>query len=124
MIEPYLDGMRNARGWRNLLPGKAVWESQFEVRLPLSERILWWAFFFDAAGVWGTPQEMAGMNVDDFYFSFGAGLRFTHPQFPIRLYLSKGFRIDPTDGVQWKMGDLDMGKLSLDFVISLGGIGF
>ncbi len=118
----YIDGMTNARGWRGVLPGKALWQSQIELRLPLAEQLLWWAFFFDAAGIWSEPAGIAGMGIEDFYFSFGAGLRFTHPQFPIRLYLSKGFRID--NGVKWKTGDLDLGAFSLDFVVSLGGLGF
>lgn len=118
----YIDGMTNARGWRGVLPGKALWQTQIELRLPLAEQILWWAFFFDAAGIWSEPSGIAGMGIDDFYFSFGAGFRFTHPQFPIRLYLSKGFRVD--NGVQWKAGDLDLGAFSLDFVVSLGGLSF
>jgi outer membrane protein insertion porin family len=120
--ELYVDGMSAARGWRGLLTGKALWESQFEIRIPLSEQVLWWTFFFDAAGIWRTPADMAAMKIEDYYFSFGAGLRFTHPQFPIRLYLSKGFRID--EGLQWKKGDLDLGAFSLDFVFSLGGLTF
>jgi outer membrane protein insertion porin family len=120
----YLDGMTNARGWRNVSPGLAMWESQLELRIPISEQLLWFALFFDGAGVWDAPAAMGSMSIEDYYFSFGGGLRFTHPQFPIRLYLSKGFRLGSDGRVSWKDGDLDLGALSLDFVISLGGVSF
>ena len=63
---------------------------------------------------------MRNMGLDDFLFSFGAGIRFSIPQFPIRLYLAKRFKT--VDGkAQWQDGDLPFFGASVDFVISLGG---
>jgi hypothetical protein len=48
-------------------------------------------------------------------------LRFTIPQFPIRLYLAKRFYRDEVDGWQWGTGDLPFFGTTVEFVISLGG---
>jgi outer membrane protein insertion porin family len=65
----------------------------------------------------------AGIFMEKFRFSFGAGIRFTIPQFPIRLYLAKRFEYGP-DGFQWVQVDQGDGTLSPEgwqFVISLAG---
>jgi outer membrane protein insertion porin family len=78
-------------------------------------------FFLD--GVVATPEidDLKGMSLDDFRFSIGGGLRFTIPQFPIRLYLAKRFYRDEVDGWQWGEGDLPFFGTTVEFVISLGG---
>ena len=116
----YIDGMTVGRGWRQTY-GKALWDNKVELRMPIAKEVLWGVTFFDAAALWDSPEAMGQMSLDNFYFSFGMGLRFTIPQFPIRLYLGKGFRI--RDGlVVWKDGDLNLGNnVSLSFIISLGG---
>jgi outer membrane protein insertion porin family len=116
----YIDGMTVGRGWRQMYGG-ALWDSKIELRTPLAKDVLTGVLFFDAAALWPAPEDMAAMVIDDFRFSFGAGLRFTIPQFPIRLYLGKAFQV--VDGtVVWKDGDLPFGQnLSLSFIISLGG---
>jgi len=116
----YIDGMTVGRGWRQTY-GHALWDNKVELRMPLAKEVLWGVTFFDAAALWDSPEAMGRMSLNDFYFSFGMGLRFTIPQFPIRLYLGKGFRI--RDGVVvWKDGDLNLGNnVSLSFIISLGG---
>jgi outer membrane protein insertion porin family len=128
----YIDGMTVGRGWRQLY-GKALWDNKVELRTPLAKDIVWAVGFFDAAALWDVPWKanasdpgtsMTAMNIDQFYFSIGFGLRFTIPQFPIRLYLAKGFQIKPNDPagpVVWKTGDLSIGGFSFGFVISLGG---
>jgi outer membrane protein assembly factor BamA len=63
------------------------------------------------------------MRLDQIFFSTGFGIRFTIPQFPIRLYLAKGFQIK-NGFVVWKPpspGDLAIGSFNFSFVISLGG---
>jgi outer membrane protein insertion porin family len=56
-------------------------------------------------------------------FSLGAGIRFTIPQFPIRLYLAKRFTIEDS-GVQWREGAYfnwaDRPNGGLDFVFAIG----
>ena len=74
------------------------------------------------------------MSLNNFYFSTGFGIRFAIPQFPIRLYLAKGFQVKRSpgsDGPWWQnlvglpkpagQGDLAIGGFSFSFVISLGG---
>jgi outer membrane protein insertion porin family len=116
----YIDGMTVGRGWRQTY-GHALWDNKIELRMPFAKEVLWGVTFFDAAALWDSPEAMGRMSLNDFYFSFGMGLRFTIPQFPIRLYLGKGFRV--RDGVVvWKDGDLDLGNnVTLSFIISLGG---
>ncbi len=129
----YIDGMTVGRGWRQLY-GNALWDNKFELRMPIIKEAIWLVGFFDAAALWDTP--FAGLaappatsidqaSIDQFYFSFGFGIRFTIPQFPIRLYLAKGFRIS-NGAVDWSSfdnipGHLSIGGVSFGFVISLGG---
>jgi outer membrane protein insertion porin family len=125
----YIDGMTVARGWGQMYTyGKALWDNKLELRTPIIKEALWLVGFFDAAALWDEPFDSSAgastlttMRLDQFFFSFGLGIRFTIPQFPIRLYLSKGFQI--RDGqVQWKpTGELKFGNFAIGFVISLGG---
>jgi outer membrane protein insertion porin family len=116
----YIDGMTVGRGWRQMY-GEALWDNKIELRTPLAKDVLTGVLFFDAAALWSDPADMASIAIDDFRFSFGAGLRFTIPQFPIRLYLGKAFQVK--DGaVEWKPGDIGTDpNWSLSIIISLGG---
>jgi len=116
----YIDGMTVGRGWRQLY-GQALWDSKVELRTPIAKNILTGVLFFDAAALWNEAADLASVTIEDFRFSFGAGLRFTIPQFPIRLYLGKAFQVQ--DGkVVWKQGDIGTDPdWSLSFIISLGG---
>jgi outer membrane protein insertion porin family len=116
----YVDGWNIARGWDLERDKYALWDNRLELRMPISEQLLWWVFFFDAVAPYDAVADLKGMNIDDFLFSFGGGLRFSIPQFPIRLYLAKRFKT--VDGaVQWQDGELFPDSLKLDFVISIGG---
>ena len=96
--------------------------------MPIAEQLLWGVFFLD--GALGATEisdlsDWADTNtfMEHFYFSFGAGIRFTIPQFPIRLYLARRFRYGP-DGLDWvrvDMGDGTMEPEGWKFVISLAG---
>jgi outer membrane protein insertion porin family len=116
----YIDGMTVGRGWRKLY-GEGLWDNKIELRTPIAKNVLTGVLFFDAAALWNKAGDIASMTVEDFCFSFGAGLRFTIPQFPIRLYLGKGFQVKD-GGIVWKQGDLGTDPAwSLSFIISLGG---
>ena len=96
--------------------------------MPIAEQLLWGIFFLDGAlgakeisdlGDWADANTF----MEHFYFSFGAGIRFTIPQFPIRLYLARRFEYTP-DGLRWVMMDMGDGSLKPEgwrFVISLAG---
>ncbi len=125
----YIDGMTVGRGWK-VLYGNALWDNKLELRMPLAKDAVWLVGFLDAAGLWDEPYNaespMTGMDrmtLDQMYFSTGFGIRFTIPQFPIRLYLAKGFQVK-NGAVVWKpagSGDLSIGDFNFSFVISLGG---
>jgi len=110
-----VDGMFVGRGWNREFQNKKLLllDTWIEVRIPLVRGILAWDFFFDAAGVETEPGYYFGTNssgnqnftIENFRFSYGGGLRFTMPQFPIRLSLVKRFRI--IDGeISWEPGML------------------
>ena len=125
----YIDGMTVGRGWRQMY-GDALWDNKLELRMPIARDALWLVGFFDAAGLWDQPfgatppaTSFDLMRLDQIFFSTGFGIRFTIPQFPIRLYLAKGFQIK-NGSVVWKPpspGDLAIGSFNFSFVISLGG---
>jgi outer membrane protein insertion porin family len=128
----YIDGMTVGRGWRQMY-GNALWDNKVELRMPLAKDAVWLVGFFDAAGLWDQPYGAAApetsfdrMSLDQIFFSTGFGIRFTIPQFPIRLYLAKGFQVK-NGSVVWKpqsAGDLAIGSFNFSFVISLGGNNF
>jgi outer membrane protein insertion porin family len=100
----YVDGMFNGRGWMQYgydLRGKAMWSNIIELRTPLIPGLFALDFFFDAAVVKeDAGQLFSALTIDDFLFSFGPGLRFSIPQFPLRLLF--GFAFKSVDGkVKW-----------------------
>ena len=104
----YTDGMNIARGWPFKQDGKAMWDNWIELRMPIAENVLWGDLFFSGTGFWTelTDVELANNDfLDNFYFSFGGGIRFTIPGLPIGLYLTKRFKIN--DGsIEWEAGDI------------------
>jgi outer membrane protein insertion porin family len=111
-----IDGMFIGRGWTGEFRdnrGLMLLDSWVELRFPLVPGLLALDLFFDMAGVekdegyyFGTGRdEKPNFTEEQLRFSFGGGLRFTIPQFPIRLSLAKCFQIK--DGaVVWKQGNL------------------
>ena len=125
----YIDGMTVGRGWRQMY-GDALWDNKLELRMPIAKDAIWLVGFLDAAGLWDQPfnatppmTSFDEMNLGQIFLSTGFGIRFTIPQFPIRLYLAKGFQIK-NGSLVWKPlspGDLAIGNFNFSFVISLGG---
>jgi outer membrane protein insertion porin family len=126
----YIDGYTVGRGWKQMY-GNALWDNKLELRMPILKDSLWFVSFLDVAGLWDQPfnaptgeTSFGAMTIDQFYFSLGAGIRFAIPQFPIRLYLAKGFKVGQDGSITWKSkstSDLAIGDFSFAFVISLGG---
>ena len=119
----YIDGWNIGRGWPLVQDLKALWDNRLELRVPISEQLLWGVLFFDAVAGYTEIRDMNRMKIDDFLFGFGAGIRFSIPQFPIRLYLAKRFKTE-NGRVVWQDGDFPLFGTSLDFVISIGGDAF
>jgi outer membrane protein insertion porin family len=125
-----VDGMFVGRGWSSeyRYKGLLLWENWVELRFPLIYGILAWDFFFDAAGVesvqgyyFGTNNEgKPNFTIDNMRFSFGGGLRFTMPQFPLRFSLAKRFRTRDGEFI-WEQGSMfrtDDPRSGIDPVIS------
>jgi outer membrane protein insertion porin family len=110
-----VDGMFVGRGWSNeyRVKGLALLDNWVELRFPIVQNLLAWDFFLDAAGVesiqgyyFGRNSEGKGnFTIENMRFSFGGGLRFTIPQFPLRFSLAKRFTV--VDGeVNWTRGSI------------------
>lgn len=99
----YIDGMFNGRGWTDIydeVRGKAMLSNRVELRIPIFTGVIGLDGFFDAVAVKDEPQDLFNLELDDFYFSFGPGLRFLVPQFPLHLLFANKFQI--LDGqVEW-----------------------
>jgi len=113
-----VDGMFIGRGWsseyRN--KGRLLLDSWLELRFPLVYGILAFDLFFDSAGI-DKPEGsyFDGFTIENMRFSYGGGLRFTMPQFPIRLSLVKRFRIID-DKIDWQKGAIP--GIDMDIVMS------
>ena len=129
-----IDGMFNSRGWPFESNGSALWNNWIELRMPISEQVIWWDTFFEAATLrtfaadaadWNDRERLNDLRLQDWQFSLGTGIRFVIPQFPIRLYLAKRFEYDENGNIQWQTGNLfnggnlDSGR-GLDLVFTIG----
>ena len=99
----YIDGMLNGRGWNKLartLKGEMFLSNKLELRMPIFPNILGVDFFWDAAAIKPKAEDFWNLSLNDFYFSFGPGIRFLLPQFPLHLCFAWKYQI--IDGVhQW-----------------------
>jgi len=129
-----IDGMFIGRGWSGEYKKKGLllFDSWVELRFPLVPGILAFDLFFDIAAIEARRGYYFGNNdenkpnfgLDQFRFSFGGGLRFTLPQFPLRLSLAKRFKFE--DGIfKWQQGAIFANEnessgidLVLSFVVS------
>lgn len=101
----FIDGMFNGRGWSSAynVRGKAMLSNQVEIRFPLFPGIIGIDGFFDAIVVKENFAKLfTDVHADDWYFSFGPGLRFLLPQFPLHLMWAWGFKYDKGRGVHFK----------------------
>jgi len=126
-----VDGMFIGRGWSGEYRNKGLLllDSWVELRFPIVYGILALDLFFDMAGIESKPGFYFGKDdegnlnftIENMRFSYGFGLRFTIPQFPIRLSLAKRFLVK--DGaIQWQpgviFGDPAKPELGMDLVVS------
>ena len=101
----YIDGMFNGRGWTDIYNtnrGNALWSNILELRMPVVPGILALDWFADAAVIKDSPHLLfTELKLQDFYFSTGPGIRFSIPQFPLRLLFANTFRFDDDNNVNW-----------------------
>lgn len=120
----YVDGMFNGRGWTDIYnkregKGRAMWSSNLELRFPLVPGVLAFDWFGDAVAIKDDPNDFNKLKVEDFFFSTGPGIRFTIPQFPLRLLFANTFRVveNINDGgkkIEWN----DKWKFVLSFCVT------
>ncbi len=90
-----IDGRMIGRGWLDLGDlgqGNVIQNNWIEFRWPLAHGILSFDFFFDAVAVKKNLADLKTLSINDYYFSFGPGLRFSIPQFPLRFLFANTFR--------------------------------
>ncbi len=118
-----IDGMFYGRGWGQSggndqsfgVEGLAQWSSYLELRMPLAPGIFSLDFFVDAIAIKSTPEELfTNLSGDDFYYSFGPGMRFSLPQFPLRLLWAWSFKME-NGAFQWNSQNNNMGSFVLSF---------
>ncbi|WP_238580198.1 BamA/TamA family outer membrane protein, partial [Treponema endosymbiont of Eucomonympha sp.] len=103
----YIDGIFNGRGWNDYETyyenrGEALWSNYAEIRMPLVPGMLALDFFMDAITLHNKPADLFScLSLNDFYFSFGHGLRFTLRNFPPRLLFANKFQLKE-GAVGWK----------------------
>ena len=104
----YIDGMFTGRGWTNIynkVRGRALWNSNIELRMPIVPGVLSLDGWADAAVITSEVSQLGKIGWNDWYFSLGPGIRFTIPQFPLRLLFANTFRIEdgsPSWDSKWK----------------------
>ena len=90
-----IDGMFNGRGWYNAGgagQGDVMQNNWIEFRMPLAQGIISFDFFFDAIATKPDLKSLKSLSINDYFFSIGPGVRFTLPQFPLRLMFANTFR--------------------------------
>ncbi|MDZ7793349.1 MAG: outer membrane protein assembly factor BamA [Spirochaetia bacterium] len=104
----YTDGMNIARGWPRKFNGEAMWDNWLEFRIPIAEQVLWSDLFFRSTGFWEDRSQFGLINEspENYLFSYGAGIRFTIPNLPLGLYMTKLFKLDDNGNVLWQGGPI------------------
>lgn len=101
----YIDGMFNARGWTKVYSdtrGRAMLSNRVELRMPIVPQLIGIDGFFDAALTTKKPEDLGSITYKDFYYSYGPGIRFLLPQFPLHLIFANCFRWDENGDFEWK----------------------
>ena len=92
----YVDGMFNGRGWSDyyrVAKGQAMLSNKLELRVPIVPNIIGINGFFDAVAVKKSFSELQNLKIEDFYFSYGPGVRVLMPQMPLHFLFAWRFRV-------------------------------
>lgn len=95
----YIDGMFNGRGWteaykNSAAKGQAMFSNRVELRVPVVPNMLGIDGFWDAVAVKPTFDRLVNSTkIEDFYFSFGPGIRFLIQQLPLHLLFAFRYRV-------------------------------
>jgi outer membrane protein insertion porin family len=99
------NSMTIARGWPTVTNGQALLNNWIELRLPISEQLLWFDLYGEAVRIVEDRDQIFASGYEGWLFGFGGGIRFSIPQFPFRIYLGKLFKYNE-DGIEWQDGNL------------------
>jgi len=116
----YPDGMFNARGWTSLynsVRGNVLLSQSLEIRVPVVPGIIGLDFWGDAIAIKENVGDVGSLTLNDFYFSYGPGVRFLIQQFPLRLLFANTFRIQNGE-FEWGNGSGPEWKFVLSFNIA------
>jgi outer membrane protein insertion porin family len=118
----YIDGMFTGRGWSSLYKldtarGNMMINHWIELRMPLAPGVIAADFFLDSIAIKSELEDITSLSLNDYYFSYGPGVRFSIPQFPLRLMLANTFRIQNGD-FEWGNGEGPDWKFVLSFNIA------
>lgn len=92
-----VDGLLNGRGWTDVYKeakGLVMLSNKIELRMPLVPGIIGIDGFWDACAVKPRLNDMRSLSIEDFYFSYGPGIRFLIPQLPLHLMFAWRYRIE------------------------------
>ncbi len=84
----YIDGLINGRGWTGAFAssrGQFMLSNKLELRLPVIPSIIGICGFFDAAYTKPDLKHSLMPKTEDWYFSWGPGVRFLIQQFPLHI---------------------------------------
>lgn len=93
----YIDGMFNGRGWTEAYKdgkGLVLWSNKAEIRFPIVPSIIGADIFWDYAVIKSSFADLASLSIDDFYCSFGPGVRILLQQFPLHLLFAFRYKHD------------------------------
>lgn len=95
----YLDGLLNGRGWTESYimketKGMFMLSNRLELRIPIVPGIIGLDGFWDAAATKPRIQDANSWRLEDFYFSYGPGVRILIPQLPLHLMFAWRYRIE------------------------------
>ncbi len=93
----YINGLIDGRGWTNVgadAYGLAMLSNRLELRMPIVPGVLGIDGFWDAAAVKPKLEDLGSLNIENFYFSYGPGIRFLIPQLPLHLMFAWRYRIE------------------------------
>jgi len=92
----YIDGVLNGRGWSDLAKtskGMAMFNNKLELRMPIVPNIIGVDLFHDAVVVAPTVKGISALTINDWYFSFGPGIKILMPQFPLHFMFAFRYQI-------------------------------
>lgn len=93
----YIDGMFNGRGWTEAYKygkGLVMWSNKAEIRFPIVPNIIGADLFWDASVCKSAFKDLNTLKIQDFYCSFGPGVRVLLQQFPLHLLFAFRYQHD------------------------------